>query len=263
LVLPCSLVTLHGLLCQLCCYFSCAAAVLLQEAFLPPPKEILQQLQQQPKHTPSSLSAVGTEQGPDVIRPPALPPTTGSSDGLMVDMLSQQLLSSAMQQQLVHPPVTPGRSGNHLYTAAPFQVGGTSATFLIFLWSYIMLCQCYSLPGHCLASTALETCRRTFSSCFYTGACQAGKRLPSLLQDSRVAGPRHSLSHASCSDPCITCLQHRCCLGTPVWSSSPTSSVPVSASTSSAWPQTSCSPQSWALLTCPSTLDQAALMGTR
>jgi hypothetical protein len=47
---------------------------------------------------------------------------------LMSHMLTQQLLTPQMLQQL-HPPVTPGRSGDASYTAAPFQVGCTAGVW--------------------------------------------------------------------------------------------------------------------------------------
>lgn len=114
----------------------------------------------------------------------------------MVDMLSQQLLSSALQQQLLHPPVTPGRSGNHLYTAAPFQVGGTFGTFLIIPGLASRHVAGTASPGHYHASRALELCSDTFSGCFYTSTpCQASKRLLLAL----TAAVQQSYCPVSCS----------------------------------------------------------------
>jgi hypothetical protein len=45
------------------------------------------------------------------------------------------MLMQVLQQ--LHPPVTPGRSGDATYTAAPFQVGCTAA--LYFRWCCVVL----------------------------------------------------------------------------------------------------------------------------
>jgi hypothetical protein len=115
--------------------------LLLQDAFLPPPKDIFnlppQQQQQQQQQMLSADHAASQQL--TVVRPPAIPGTvsssSSSSSGLMSDVLSQKLLSPAVLQQL-HPPVTPGKSGDALYTAAPFQVG-VGRCLYVCLWGEI------------------------------------------------------------------------------------------------------------------------------